>query len=138
MMVRERQVTSLRFYRQKMEDIIVQGGGNLVIELYNSIADDRYDEGRPVNIRVDGITRTVEAGSKLILSPGDSICIEQRMFHKFYGEQSIGTVLFGEVSQVNTNETDNSFFGGYLVIPRLKKTRNLSIYFAPNTGNTSK
>jgi len=138
MMVRERQVTSLRFYRQKMEDIIVQGGGNLVIELYNSIADDRYDEGRPVNIRVDGITRTVEAGSKLILSPGDSICIEQRMFHKFYGEQSIGTVLFGEVSQVNTNETDNSFFGGYLVIPRLKETRNLSIYFAPNTGNTSK
>jgi D-lyxose ketol-isomerase len=121
MMVRENQVTPVHFHWQKMEDIIVRGGGNLVFELFNSIADDKYDEERSVTVRIDGIKRTVEAGSKVILHPGESICMERRLFHKFYGEEGTPTVLVGEVSQVNDDDTDNNFYGGLPRYPEIEE-----------------
>ena len=109
MIVEENQETPMHYHWAKMEDIICRGGGNLVIELYNSTADNQF-ASTPVAVKVDGILRTVQPGGKVILTPGESICLEQGVFHRFYGEEGKGTVLVGEVSAVNDDSHDNCFY----------------------------
>jgi len=108
MIVEENQETPLHYHWYKMEDIINRGGGNLVIELYNSTKDDQLDD-KEVRIKTDGILRRVKAGGKIILEPGESITFEQGIYHRFYGEKGKGKVLVGEVSAVNDDNTDNCF-----------------------------
>jgi D-lyxose ketol-isomerase len=108
MIVEENQETPMHFHWAKMEDIINRGGGNLVIELYNSTADESLAD-TPVTLIVDGVERTVEAGGKVVLTPGESICLEQGVYHRFYGEEGKGKVLVGEVSMVNDDTSDNCF-----------------------------
>ncbi len=109
MIVEENQETPMHFHWAKMEDIINRGGGNLVIELYNATTDNKLDT-TPVHFKTDGIKRSVSAGGSVILSPGESICLEQRMYHRFYGEKGRGKVLVGEVSMVNDDTSDNCFY----------------------------
>jgi len=109
MIVQENQETPMHFHWSKMEDIINRGGGNLVIELYNSTPDEKLTD-TPVTFKTDGINRTVEAGGKVILTPGESICLEQGVYHRFYGEKGKGKVLVGEVSMVNDDANDNCFY----------------------------
>ena len=109
MIVEENQETPMHYHWLKMEDIINRGGGNLVIELYNSTPDNQF-EATPVTLKTDGITRTVSPGGKVILTPGESICLEQGMYHRFYGEAGKGKVLVGEVSAVNDDASDNCFY----------------------------
>jgi D-lyxose ketol-isomerase len=109
MIVEENQETPMHYHWSKMEDIICRGGGNLVIELYNSTPDDKLAD-TPVHFRIDGISGSVPAGGKVILTPGESICLEPGMYHRFYGEPGKGTVLVGEVSAVNDDANDNCFY----------------------------
>ena len=108
MIVEELQETPMHFHWHKMEDIINRGGGNLVIELYDSVGDDKFSD-KPLEVKIDGVLRTVEPGGKVILTPGESICLEQGMFHRFYGEPGKGKVFVGEVSAVNDDSNDNCF-----------------------------
>jgi D-lyxose ketol-isomerase len=109
MIVEENQETPMHYHWSKMEDIINRGGGNLVIELYNSTKDNQFDT-TPVQYKIDGIQGSVAPGGKVILTPGESICLEQGMYHRFYGEKGKGTVLVGEVSAVNDDANDNCFY----------------------------
>lgn len=109
MIVEENQETPMHFHWSKMEDIINRGGGNLVIELYHSSPDYKLTK-EPVSFKTDGIKRTAKAGEKVILTPGESICLEQQVYHRFYGEKGNGKVLVGEVSMVNDDNSDNCFF----------------------------
>ena len=52
----------------------------------------------------------MEPGGKVILKPGQSICMEQYLYHRFYGEPGKGKVMVGEVSQCNDDTTDNRFY----------------------------
>lgn len=109
MIVRENQMTPLHFHWYKREDIINRGGGNLVIELYRSNpAENRLAEG-PFEISVNAMKRTMNSGETLILTPGESVCLEPVHAHRFYAEEGGGTVLAGEVSMVNDDSTDNCF-----------------------------
>lgn len=108
MIVEELQVTPMHFHWNKMEDIINRGGGNLVMELYGSNEKEEFSN-KPLVVVTDGIKRTVPPGGKVILTPGESICLEQGMYHKFYGEKGKGKVLVGEVSAVNDDTSDNRF-----------------------------
>jgi D-lyxose ketol-isomerase len=108
MIVEENQETPMHYHWAKMEDIINRGGGNLVIELYNSTPDNKLDSS-DVKVKLDGIEHVVNAGGSVVLTPGESICLEQGMFHRFYGEPGKGKVLVGEVSAVNDDTTDNYF-----------------------------
>jgi hypothetical protein len=108
MIVKENQETPMHFHWKKMEDIINRGGGNLVIELYNSNEAEEMDDS-DVRVSIDGIRKSVSAGSRLILKPGESICLEPGMYHRFYGESGKGKVLVGEVSAVNDDNNDNRF-----------------------------
>ena len=109
MIVEENQETPMHFHWSKMEDIINRGGGNLVIELFNSTPDELFAD-TPVMLKVDGVVRTVEPGGKVVLTPGESICLEQGVYHRFYGETGKGKVLVGEVSMVNDDTSDNRFY----------------------------
>ncbi|NDV18068.1 D-lyxose/D-mannose family sugar isomerase [Pseudodesulfovibrio sp. JC047] len=108
MIVRENQICPMHFHWSKTEDIINRGGGNLVIELYGSTPDETFDEA-PLTVSVDGFNQTVQPGGKIILTPGESIFLQQGMYHRFYGESGKGHVLVGEVSSVNDDNTDNRF-----------------------------
>lgn len=92
-----------------MEDIINRGGGNLVIELYKLDEKEVFSNDNIV-MRVDGISRIVEPGGTVTRTPGESICLEQGVYHRFYGEKNKGKVFVGEVSAVNDDTTDNRVF----------------------------
>jgi D-lyxose ketol-isomerase len=101
------QVTPMHFHWTKMEDIINRGGGRLVIELYNSTPDDQL-AGTDVTVSLDGVVRTLPAGGKVVLNPGESITLTRRLYHKFWAEGA--RTLVGEVSVVNDDTTDNHFY----------------------------
>lgn len=101
------QVTPFHFHWRKVEDIINRGGGKLVIQLYNSTADDGLAEDTVV-VSTDGVQRTVPAGGKVVLQPGESITLPTRLYHAFWAEGE--RVLIGEVSLVNDDNTDNRFY----------------------------
>lgn len=109
MIVGEGQETPLHFHWSKMEDIIARGGGNLVVQLWASTPGEGLSD-KPLELRVDGILREVEAGGSIVLRPGMSVCLEQGMYHRFYGEAEQGRVLVGEVSAVNDDSSDNRFY----------------------------
>lgn len=92
-----------------MEDIINRGGGTLLIRVYNSLPDESIDRESDVTVHLDGVTRTVPAGTQLRLTPGMSISIQPRLYHDFEVEPGSGDVLIGEVSQCNDDNTDNRF-----------------------------
>jgi D-lyxose ketol-isomerase len=58
---------------------------------------------------MDGRTFTVPAGTVVRLTPGESIHVQQYMYHDFAVEEGTGPVLLGEVSQCNDDNTDNRF-----------------------------
>lgn len=109
MIVQEDQVTPTHLHYQKMEDIINRGGGNLVIRVWNSTEDQQLAD-TPVTVSCDGVHTTVPAGETITLHPGESVCLPQRLYHRFWGESGKGTVLVGEVSRVNDDHVDNHFY----------------------------
>jgi D-lyxose ketol-isomerase len=108
MIVGEGQETPTHFHWAKAEDIIARGGGRLVLQLWASTADEGLSP-EPLRVSVDGARREVEAGGLVILAPGESICLERGVYHRFFGEAGSGPVLAGEVSSVNDDRTDNRF-----------------------------
>lgn len=108
MIVREGQVTPEHFHFVKMEDIINRGGGNLLIQVWNSTATEQLGD-TPVTISTDGVQQVLPAGTVLRLQPGESVTLPTRCYHKFWGEPGRGQVLVGEVSRVNDDRTDNRF-----------------------------
>ena len=109
MIIEEMQVTPMHFHATKMEDIINRGGGNLMIDLYNSSKEKRFSS-EPVIVAIDGILQTVKPGGTITLTPGESICLENGVYHRFYGEKNKGKVLVGEVSVANDDASDNLFY----------------------------
>ncbi|MBC2595915.1 D-lyxose/D-mannose family sugar isomerase [Ruficoccus amylovorans] len=114
------QITPTHFHTQKMEDIINRGGGNLIIQLWNSTPDAGLDDS-PVTVSCDGVRRTLPAGGTLILHPGESVCLTQKLYHKFWGDPEAGTVLVGEVNRVNDDRIDNHFYEKVGRFPEIKE-----------------
>jgi D-lyxose ketol-isomerase len=121
MIVGDGQVTPMHFHWTKMEDIINRGGGQLVIQVYNSTLDEGPDQDRDVRISVDGVWRTFEAGGIIRLAPGESVSLEQGCYHSFWGE---GRVLVGEVSLVNDDHLDNRFYEPVGRFPEIEEDEN--------------
>ena len=89
MIVREGQITPMHYHYQKYEDIINRGGGNLVIKLYNRTEKDGLSDD-DVSVSIDGVLKTVPAGGKIVLKPGESICMHTGLYHSFWGEEGKG------------------------------------------------
>ena len=107
--MKEGQYSPNHFHWYKTEDIINRGGGNILIRVYNSLPDESIDKESDVTVHCDGRTYTVPAGTQVKLTPGESIHIQQYMYHDFEVEPGTGAVLLGEVSQCNDDNTDNRF-----------------------------
>ena len=111
MMVLEGQVTPCHFHWNKREDIINRGGGNLAMEVWQADRNDQLTD-EPFEMRIDGLVRRFNPGDHLVLEPGQSVCFEPYVAHRFYGEAGKGPVLVGEVSMVNDDANDNCFVDG--------------------------
>jgi D-lyxose ketol-isomerase len=120
LIVDEEQVTPTHFHYQKMEDIINRGGGDLVIRLWNSTPDEQLAD-TDVTVSVDGVHVTVQAGGTIVLTPGESVCLPQGLYHRFWGQMGKGTVLVGEVSRVNDDHVDNHFFDSVGRFPEIEE-----------------
>jgi D-lyxose ketol-isomerase len=118
MIVREEQFTPYHFHSSKMEDIINRGGGNLLVQVYNSTADGNFADS-PVAVAKDGRNFQVAAGTVVRLAPGESITLPVGQYHQFWGEKGHGTVLVGEVSKVNDDRVDNRFYKPAGRFPRI-------------------
>ena len=108
MVVEPEQVTPWHYHEAKMEDIINRGGGHLVIDVQHVDGNGRPTD-EDVTVSLDGVRRTVRAGSSIVLGPGESITVPRRLAHQFYAEKGGRRVLVGEVSDVNDDDTDNYF-----------------------------
>lgn len=105
----ENQITPFHFHWYKMEDIINRGGGNLLIQLYNSSPEGKFSSD-PVMVSTDGRNYEVAAGTVVRLKPGESISLQPKLYHKFWAEEGHGPVLLGEVSMLNDDNADNRFY----------------------------
>lgn len=103
------QISPMHFHWSKTEDIIVRGGGNLIIQLYNRTEDNQLAD-TDVLIKQDGHTFYAPGGTKIRLTPGESISFEKEIFHEMTVEEGSGTILVGEVSECNDDNLDNYFF----------------------------
>jgi D-lyxose ketol-isomerase len=109
LIVEEEQVTPFHFHWSKMEDIINRGGGDLLVQVYNSTENGGFAE-TPVHISMDGRNYFVNAGAVISVSAGESITLPPGQYHKFWGEKGTGKILLGEVSKVNDDRVDNRFY----------------------------
>jgi D-lyxose ketol-isomerase len=109
MIVRENQEAPYHWHKVKTEDIINRGGGDFVIELVDTDAEGK-PLPHPVEALIDGAIRRVEARVPIVLKTGESVTLPVHQAHRFYGKPGTGTVLVGEVSQVNDDNNDNFFF----------------------------
>ena len=107
--LRPGQASPMHFHWNKMEDIINRGGGNVLIQVYNSDEQGGFAD-TPVEVHCDGRAYTVQAGERVRLCPGESITIYPYMYHDFTLEEGTGPVLLGEVSMCNDDENDNRFY----------------------------
>ncbi|MEX1054867.1 MAG: D-lyxose/D-mannose family sugar isomerase [Rhodothermales bacterium] len=118
LIVNPEQATPLHLHKTKTEDIINRGGGRLAIKLYNSAVDGGL-EPSDVCVNLDGETRSLPAGSTVLLAPGESITLPDGLYHEFWGEGD--RVLVGEVSLANDDATDNYFYEGVGRFPSIEE-----------------
>lgn len=120
LMLKEGQMAPMHFHWNKMEDIINRGGGNVLITVYNSTEEGEFAD-TDVIVSRDGRTYTVPAGTKVRLTPGESITIQPYLYHDFHVEQGTGAVLLGEVSMCNDDENDNRFYEAIGRFPKIEE-----------------
>lgn len=101
--VREGQVTPFHAHKIKLEDIIVRGGGNLMVAFTRA---GSFDEAP---VLVDGRVVPDPWAAPIRLRPGQGITIPRGMQHSFWGEAGQGAVFVAEISQCNDDLTDNYF-----------------------------
>ena len=89
LIVEEEQITPFHFHWSKMEDIINRGGGNLIVQVYNSTEDEQFAD-TPVEIMVDGRHFQIEAGGTVRITPGESITLPSGQYHKGHGKNPAG------------------------------------------------
>lgn len=106
LIVENGQITPFHFHWSKMEDIINRGGGDLLVQVFNSDEKEEF-AATDVPLAVDGHRYSVPAGFVVRIRPGESISIQSGMYHKFWAEG--GKTLLGEVSKVNDDRVDNRF-----------------------------
>jgi len=120
MRLAEGQRSPVHYHRSKREDIINQGGGSIIMDLWAAADDDQLSE-EPFEVSVDGIVRRIAAGQRLRLAPGESVCVTPRVYHQFCSEEGSGLTLAVEVSSVCDDLTDNFFLGPTERFPRIEE-----------------
>ena len=108
----EEQEIPFHFHRMKTEDIINRGGGILAIELFNSNPEGGLDRESEIRVMMDGMAKTLPAGTVAEIEKGCSITLRPGLHHRFFAKKGAGDLVVGEVSSINDDKTDNEFLGG--------------------------
>ena len=121
----EGQCAPEHFHKIKREDIINRGIGKIVIDLAASTPDGHKDT-RAFQISIDGIRRSFRGPTRVVLNPGQSICLEPGIVHSFWGEggyliDGVHYTASGEVSFVCNDFNDNFFLNGAPRIPGIEE-----------------
>lgn len=141
----ENQKPPMHFHRQKMEDIINRGGGNIIVRMFQSTPDGQCSND-DFTVQVDGITRNYESGQHLRLEQGQSVCIPPGIIHQFWGEEGTGIeidgkryTVSGEVSRVCDDWHDNCWLEPcerFCTIEEDKPARHYLVHEYPATGSS--
>lgn len=118
LLVGDGQELPYHFHWKKIEDIINRGGGNLIIQLYNSDEKEEFSSS-PVEVSMDGEKVIVEAGGTVTLKPGQSITLMPGQYHRWIGEKGTGPVMLFEVSSTNDDTIDNRFYNAQERLPNI-------------------
>ena len=109
--LRQGQRLPFHFHWNKTEDIICRAGGTLMIQLYNSDADEEMDEKSPGVVYLDGVKHAFAAGQIFEIPHGCSLTIVPRLYHRFWAKDDAGVLVGGEISTISVPKTDNRFGG---------------------------
>ena len=104
------QVSPMHFHWNKMEDIIVRGGGTAVFHLYNADPETEERLDTPVLVCRDGRRYYVPAGEDIELYEGESLTFYPYTYHEYYIKEDSVPTLVGEVSMCNDDNIDNRFY----------------------------
>ena len=74
-----------------------------------------------VTVSLDGVQRSVAAGSELVLGPGESITLPPYLAHAFWAQEGHGVAILGEVSKVNDDDADNFFVPPLPRFPKIEE-----------------
>ena len=118
--LRDDMISPMHFHYMKSEDIINRGGGTLLIQVYNDDGEGGLAD-TDVLVNSDGRSYFVPAGTEVELRPGQSITLKPHQYHEFHVVQGSGSVLIGEVSQVNDDRTDNRFYEPVYRFPEIEE-----------------
>ena len=106
--IEENQAAPVHYHNQKAEDIINRGGGNVIVQVFK-VSDEGTQSDESFNLSVDGITKEVNAGEIIRLSPGESVLIPSGIIHEFWSEEGTGMTLSGEIGTICDDINDNVF-----------------------------
>ena len=118
--LRDNMISPMHFHWIKSEDIINRGGGTLLIRIYNDDGDGGLAD-TDVLVNSDGRSFTVPAGTEIRLEPGESLTLWPHQYHEFHVGPGSGSVLIGEVSQCNDDNTDNRFYMPVYRFPEIEE-----------------
>ena len=91
-----------------------------MIKLYRADENENLSD-RAVEIVMDGVKKSFPAGSVVRLTPGESITFTPGTYHRFWGEKGKGTVIVGEVSMCNDDNSDNRFYDTVGRFPKIEE-----------------
>lgn len=114
----ENQKPPIHYHQSKTEDIINQGGGNILIKLWLSTKKGKRTK-KDLKISIDGKEKTVKAGKIVRLKPGESIWVKPFTYHQFYAEKGSGNVLSMEISSINDDLNDNFWLKEMVRFPKI-------------------
>ncbi len=103
-------------YSRLMKSEITLSAGILQTMLRADTEESLSEKDFQISVDDQGKPRPGEA---VLPTPGKSICLEPFIHHRFYGEQGKGTVLVGEVSDVNDDGNDNCFLNPLKRFPQI-------------------
>lgn len=108
-LLQEGQRLPIHYHASKTEDIINRSGGILAMKLYNKLPDGGVDRDSSVEVFSDGLKVTLKADEELDITPGNSVRLTPYLYHTFWAKEGAGSLIVGEVSAVNDDNTDNYF-----------------------------
>ena len=118
--LRDDMISPMHFHWVKTEDIINRGGGTLLIQVYNDDGEGGLAD-TDVLVNSDGRSYHVPAGTEVRLEPGQSLTLRPHQYHEFHVVSGTGSVLIGEVSQANDDNTDNRFYEPVYRFPEIEE-----------------
>jgi D-lyxose ketol-isomerase len=118
MHLRKGQRSPVHYHKNKMEDIINYGGGNITIRLWllNSTAGLSTS---PLEVSLDGVIHRVSTDEEIYLKPGESICVRPLTCHQFWSREGTGDALSMEISGVCDDISDNCWMEPAIRFPEI-------------------